>query len=402
MNQKIYSILTITIFVLIIVYIVGAILLPVSGLNPTNAKIDSPILNINSITWPASDKQAAIGALNYGVFSTNGEQKSAPIASIAKTILALSIVKEKPIKLGEQGPLITITENDINLYKSYLAQNGSVVPIKLNDQLSEYQLLQALLLPSGDNIADTLAIWAFGSVDNYLDYANKFVADLGLTQTHLADSSGLSAQTVSSAEDLITIGEMVINDPVLAEIVNQPTVNLPLVGEVKNYNTLLGTDGVIGIKTGNTDEAGGCLLFAQKKSIDNHDVILVGAILGSESRAKVLNDTKNFLASNANSYKFINVINAGQVIGEYSTPWGKKVNIVAKDDLTILAINKENVTIESTLDKIKIPAEKGKVVGTISVKAGSKTYSIPAILENQISNPSIFWKLINPKKLLSK
>ena len=107
------------------------------------------------------------------------------------------------------------------LYDNYASQDGSVVVVSEGEQISEYQALQAMLLPSANNMADTLAVWAYGSMDNYLAYANNLATSLSLKQTHLADASGFSAQTVSSASDLVELAQTAMNDPVLTQIVSQ-------------------------------------------------------------------------------------------------------------------------------------------------------------------------------------
>ncbi|MCL5794928.1 MAG: hypothetical protein M1338_01020, partial [Patescibacteria group bacterium] len=353
------------------------------------------IVHMPAISWPAYG-QSAVGATSQGLIATDNEQKSAPIASIAKTILALCVLKEKPFNRGESGEKYIITQNDIDLYKSNLAQNGSVMPIKLNDQLTEYQLLQGLLIPSGDNIADTLAIWVFGSIENYLKYANDFVANLNLKNTHIADASGLSPQSVSSASDLIVIGEKILANPVLAEIVNQAQVELPVIGVTNNYNTLLGKNGVIGIKTGNTNEAGGCLLSAAKQTIDGRETTLILAILGAPNRAQVLNDTRNFYLNNTNSLQFMNIIKANQVIGQYQTPWGKNINILAKNDVNILVTNKEEITFKNNFSELNKSQAKNAEVGNLKIVAGPTEISVPTVLENKLNIAPFWWKLLHP------
>lgn len=381
--------------ILVGLYILMALIFSKPTLKGSAEEITVPKITATAISWPAYG-EAAVGAAGQGLISTSNEQKSAPIASIAKTILALSVLKEKPLAIGEQGPLYTITQNDIDLYKSNLAQNGSVMPIKLNDQLSEYQLLQGLLIPSGDNIADTLAIWTFGSMENYLAYANDLVAKLGLKSTHLDDAGGLSSTTVSSASDLVTIGEKLLADPVLAQIVGLSQAELPVIGVTKNYNTLLGSNGVIGIKTGNTDEAGGCLLSAYKQNIGGKDETIILAILGASSRAKVLNDTTNFINNNKNALQLVDIIKAGQVIGTYSTPWGKDLNIVAKEDALILAINKEEITFKSNFSDLKKSVAKNSDMGNLIINAGPSEISVIGVLENKYTSAPFWWKLLHP------
>lgn len=383
------------IILILIIYVIIVLFLPAPTLKPTSNDLSVSNNSSKALSWP-SDQQEAIGAQGFGVLATNGEQKSAPIASIAKTMLALSVLKEKPLEKGSQGPIITITQEDLDFYTAAFKQNGSVVPVRLNEGLTEYQMLQALLLPSGDNIADTLAVWAFGSVNNYLDYSNKLAASLGLTKTHFADASGLSPQTVSSASDLVVLGDNVMQNPVLAEIVAQQQVTLPVAGTVKNYNTLLGQANIVGIKTGNTDEAGGCFLFAANETIDGKPVVVIGAVMGAATRTQALADTKAFLQTNINNLQFVTAASAGQTVGVYNAPWGTKYNIVAKDDVDVLVAGNAKVTVKVNLQDLKGVKKKGTVVGEITANSGAGQTKVDAVLATNIGHPPFFWKLLHP------
>ena len=392
------------IIIILIAYITITLLLPAPKIKADIKDFPSPVTSFASaISWPAYG-QSAIGVSGSGVLAENGEQVSAPIASIAKTILALAVLEQKPIPSDEKGPTITMTQADVDFFAKDLAQNGSVVPVKVGEKFSEYEMIQALMIPSGNNIANSLAVWGFGSIENYLAYANDFVSSLSLNQTHLADPHGLSPQTVSSAHDLIILGEKAMSNPVLAEIVNQKQLTLPTGETLNNYNTILGQDGIIGIKTGNTDEAGGCLLFATKQTTgqttgqatNGQDIVIIGAILGATSRNQVLLDTKKFIEKNVPNFQVITPVKAGDVVGTYKVRWGKPVSIVAKNDLSILIVNKEKVTIKTNLNEINAPQSKDAEVGQVTATYGSNSISVPVIIDSKISKPSIFWRLLHP------
>jgi D-alanyl-D-alanine carboxypeptidase (penicillin-binding protein 5/6) len=390
-NKK--MIFPIIMVLLIVIYIIAALFIaPFPKTDAQTEKIAIPNSTSSAIIWPQYGSEA-LGVSGYGILATNGPQVSKPIGSIAKLVLALSITQKKPLKSGEQGPIITISQADLDLFNKYMAENGSVVPVRLNEKLSEYQALQALLLPSGDNIADTIAIWGFGTIDNYLSFANERLSSWNLTKTHVADASGLSAQTVSNPGDLILLGDQVLKVPVLADIVSQSQANLPVIGIAKNYNTLLGANNVIGIKTGNTAEAGGCFLFAQKNTINGQNITEIVSILGATNLSAVLAGARNFLQNNTQIFQFATVVHAGQKVGSYKLPWGTEVNVVAQKDLSILVVNGQSVTINVSLNKINRPLGKGANVGTITAHSGSTSQSVPAVLETQISSPSVFWKL---------
>ena len=384
------------IIIIALAYIIMAISLPWPKIASKAASIQAPNPDISTLTWPQTAGQAAFGSVGYGVLATSGQQNPAPIASIAKTMLALSVLDKKPLSVGHTGPTLTMTAADVKLFSDNLAQNGSVVPVALGEKLSEYQMLQALMIPSGDNIADTLATWTFGSVDNYLAYANNRVVQLGMAQTHFADASGLSPQTVSTAHDLVLLGENAMAQPVLAQIVSQNSVNLPVAGTVKNYNTLLGQNNIVGIKTGNTDEAGGCFLFAAKAASAGQNITLIGAIMGDKDRNAALADTKSFLNTNAEAYSLATIVHAGQNVGSYVTPWGESVNIVAKNDIAALLVKNQPVNIKVSLNNMNRGQKKGAQVGSINITTGSATLTGPAVLAQKLSDPPFIWKLFHP------
>ena len=399
-NNMITIISTALVVILVLAYLIAIAFAKIT-VTATPEKITPVGYTETKIVWPAYG-QAAIGAVDNGVLATNGGQVAHPIASIAKVVLALAVLDKKPLEAGQTGPTYQITTDDVQFYNDDLAVGGSLLSINAGENITEYQMLQGLLIASGDNIASTLAVWAFGSMDNYLTYANKMAKDNGWTATHLADASGLSSETVSSASDLVKIGEKTMSHSVLADIVNQPKATLPIAGTVNNYNTILGTNGVVGIKTGNTPEAGGCLLFAAKSLTDATAPVMVGAILGATSRIKVLSDTTAFLQSNLSNFHNVSVVKAGDVVGTYDTPWGEKVTAVAKNDLTYYTVDNKPVTPKISLDKIRSSQAKGTQVGTVSIQLSTQTKSIPVVLDSNLTTPKYSWKLLHPFKLSFK
>jgi D-alanyl-D-alanine carboxypeptidase (penicillin-binding protein 5/6) len=103
---------------------------------------------------------------------------------------------------------------------------------------------------------------------------------LHLPQTHYVDSTGLSPFSVGSPQDLITLAQSALQDPVFAEIVAQPEATVPVAGRVFNVNAVVGQDGIVGVKTGSSGAAGACLVFAANVKADNQPAQLIGAIMG--------------------------------------------------------------------------------------------------------------------------
>ena len=112
-----------------------------------------------------------------------------------------------------------MTNADVALYRQALAAGGSNLPVRAGEVLTERDLLLALLLPSADNIAETLAVWVSGNRAAFIARLNATAAAMGMHHTHFADPSGLSVRTVSTAQDLVLLARAVIANPALAELV---------------------------------------------------------------------------------------------------------------------------------------------------------------------------------------
>ncbi|RVW07404.1 D-alanyl-D-alanine carboxypeptidase [Prescottella agglutinans] len=207
------------------------------------------------------------------------EQRPRPTASTAKLITALTVLERRPLAPGEDGPVLTMTGADTDLYSSYAGRGGSAVAVGDGQELSEYEMLVGMLLPSANNLADSLAVWAFGSLSEYRTAANELVRALGMTSTTVGtDASGFSPTTTSTARDLTLLAAAAVRNPVIAEIVAQEEAVLSGVGVVRNTNRLLGRQGVVGLKTGTTGEAGGVFLFAARVGVPGR--LVVGAVQG--------------------------------------------------------------------------------------------------------------------------
>src|SRR6266702_2881858 len=150
-----------------------------------------------NVTWPRSISAAAIGIQGSGVITSQHDTKPRPIASIAKLITAMAILEKHPLASNDDpGAEIQITEVDEQLYRDYVAKNGTVVLVKAGVPITERDALEAMLLPSANNFADTTAKWAFGSLKNYRNYATAMIKRLGLHNTIIGvDGSGLDPST---------------------------------------------------------------------------------------------------------------------------------------------------------------------------------------------------------------
>ncbi len=231
------------------------------------------------LAWP-SEGQAAVAVEGLGTLGTSGGETPVPIASLAKVMTAYLVLRDDPLEPGEEGFEIEIGTADVEDLHRRIELNQSVVAVEVGEVLSERQALEALLLPSANNVAALLAIHEAGSVEAFVGEMNEAAAELGMQNSDYTDPSGFEDSTVSTASDQLRLGRAAMADPTFAEIVAMPSTVLPVAGEVANFNELVGHEGYVGIKTGSDQAAGGCLLFAKRIDVDGRTLTVLGAVLG--------------------------------------------------------------------------------------------------------------------------
>jgi D-alanyl-D-alanine carboxypeptidase (penicillin-binding protein 5/6) len=355
--------------------------------------ITSQVDSVN-LAWPTSS-QAALGAQGFGTLAKHGPQTARPIASIAKVITALAILEKHPIKPGQQGKMLTMTAQDVALFEKYFKAGGAYVKVEAGEKITQYQALQAILLPSANNMADGLATWAFGSIDAYHTYANAMVRRQGMKQTTVAgDASGFLPATTSTPSDLIRLGELAMRNPVIADIVAQRSATIPVHGIIYSANSRLGYDNIIGIKTGLTDEAGGCFLFAAKHKLEKgKEITVIGVILGAQTLRSALNGSEPLLDSAKQYFVVKTPVKAGETFADLRTPWQATSRVVAQDDISMITWKGATLTPRVELARIKGAVPAGTQVGTAVVSSGTNTASTPLIAQEAIIGPTWQWRV---------
>src|SRR5207248_6377030 len=196
---------------------------------------------VPSTVWPA-DGQAAV-QVGQSQVHAGPNQHAAAIASIAKVMTAYLVLRDHPLRLGQDGPTITLTDADVVDTERRRRQRESVVSIAAGEQLTERQALQALLLPSANNIAAVLARWDAGSADRFVAVMNASARSLGMTRTRYTSPSGYDDATISTAADQVRIVDRAMRLPVFASIVAAPSATLQVAGTVHNTITSLRHNG---------------------------------------------------------------------------------------------------------------------------------------------------------------
>ena len=208
---------------------------------------------VSAVSWPLRG-QAALVLGNDRPAASPHEQR-VPIASLAKVMTAYLTLKRYPLSGAQDGFTITITEAQARAEAQDAAQGQSVVAVRAGEQLSERQLLQALLIPSANNIAQLLAAQVAGSQTRCVADMNAQARALGMDHTSYTDPSGFDSGTVSTAADQLRVFERATGFWVFRQIISMASVTLPVAGTVANYSPLI-AEAYVG-KTGLTSRLGG-------------------------------------------------------------------------------------------------------------------------------------------------
>ena len=312
---------------------------------PPEPKLDIAELRLSTqkavaIAWPSAP--TALGTEENGVIAQKDvAQSPQPSASTAKLITVLTVLQKHPLGLTEQGPLVTMNDDDVERYNRYYSEGGSTITVHRGQQISQRQLIEGTLLPSANNYADSLAVWSFGSLEKYRQAAQKYVRSLGANRTTIgSDASGFDPSTTSTAHDLVLIGIAAATQPLVRTVMAKKSTELPIIGKKDSTNWLLGTNGFIGGKTGNTDQAGGVFVgVAEKQITSQKKITIVTAVQGDKSVNQAMSQTDDFITTITPLFKNEIIINKGRIVGNLQTAWGATADIVAKNPINSVVWN---------------------------------------------------------------
>jgi serine-type D-Ala-D-Ala carboxypeptidase (penicillin-binding protein 5/6) len=228
-----------------------------------------------------------------------------PPASTAKILTASVILDRVSLKEIVTVPIVAT------------ASKNSKLPLQGGERVSVQDLLHALLLQSSNDAALALASRVGGSTVKFVQLMNQKARSVGALRSQFHNPTGMPQRgQVTTARDLALITKAALANPEFRRIVatkSYPWKSFKWEGVIKNSNELLRTyDGAIGVKTGNTREAGYCLVAAGQRG----DKTLLAVILGSQEK-HVWQDAKNLL-----DYGFKTVDPATSGSNSLTIPWG--------------------------------------------------------------------------------
>lgn len=353
-----------------------------------------------TVETTANIKKPSINSRRYVIFDRDSktvvygkdENKQTAMASTTKIMTSL-VVLENCKDLNE---VITIDTKSAGT-------GGSVLGLKKDDKITVRDLLYGLMLRSGNDTAVALALHLGGSIEGFAELMNNKAQEIGLKDTHFVTPHGLDDPNhYTTAYELAYLTDYALKNESFSKIVKTDYATITINGkskEIKNTNELLlaGTEGVYGVKTGFTNNAGRCLVTAIKRN--NMDLIIV--VLGADTRKDRAKDSLKLIDYAYKKYKVENIedlarerfnlwneINAERI---YINKGRKGIELEMKGlEISKIVTDKEiNIEINA-LTYLEAPVKKGYKVGSVVIKNGNDIIEeVDIVLKKDIDRKNI-------------
>ena len=369
--------------------------IPAASPSPLLPATDTVPGTAPSLPWP-SRGSGAVAVSGLGLVATSGNEQPIAMASVTKVMTALVLLEDKPLKKGESGPTITLTDVDVQSYRTDLAGNQSTVPVEAGEQLTELQALEGMLIPSANNLAETLARWDAGSVPAFVAKMNARAAALHLTHTKFSDVSGASSASVGTPSDLVMLGMTALQtQDVIGQVVAMGQAELPVAGTVYNVDSALGQSGIVGIKTGSGLNSGANFLFAANASVDGHTVVVFGCVMGQPTLDASFAAAKTLIGAVTPVLHVRRIITRNQSIATYVTAWGEQTDLVSTVDVDLAEW--PGMIIRQRLDAgsltVAQPIAAGTKEGSEHIVLADYSLDVPLVTADALYPPGRFWRL---------
>ncbi|MFH9014828.1 D-alanyl-D-alanine carboxypeptidase, partial [Streptomyces sp. NPDC017943] len=349
------------------------------------------------IPWPA-DGQAALDVQGIGTFGSSGEQRPVPIASVAKVMTAYVILRDHPLKSGEDGPKIGI---DQAAEDQSDAGQESTVDVTAGDKISQREALEGILIASANNVARLLARWDAGSEKAFVGKMNDAAEDLGMKNSTYTDPSGLNNTTVSTAVDQVKLAKAAMQQPAFREVAAMMSYVDYKGVKHDNWNRLVGYNDVTGIKTGTTTSALGNLVFSAKKDVNGETRRIIGAVVRQPAGGPdntilgaALHEGDKLIRAAQGALESATILKKGEVVGYADDGLGGRTPVVVTKDVTAVGWAGLSVKLTFAADELPHQTKAGTKVGTLTVGDGSSgAVKVPVALQKDLVEPGFADKL---------
>ena len=326
------------------------------------------IKNVSAVEMDISAKSAILVDFNTGkVLYSKNENEPLAMASMTKVMSMLLIMEKIDDGSLKYDDIVEISTESSSM-------GGSQIFLNPGDKYKVIDLLKGVAMASANDAVVALAEKTYGSKEHFIEAMNKKAESLGLKNTHFVNVHGLDEEGhYSSAYDMSVMARELLKHEKILDFtrVYEEYLTKPDGSQIWLVNTnklVRFYDGVDGLKTGFTQNAGYCLTATGKKN----NLRLISVVMGEESIEKRSSDTVKLLNYGFNTFKVNLIKNKSEILGKVSVQKGKKenVDVVLVNDLIELlnASDKpSNYKFKILVDKITAPVKKGDVIGKVKV-----------------------------------
>lgn len=288
-------------------------------------------------------------------------------------------------------------EDEVTVSKKAWEMKGSLMFIKVGSKVSVEELIEGVIVASGNDASVALAEYVAGTEETFAELMNQTAARLKMTSTHYVDSTGMpNPKHVTTPHDLALLARALINDyPQYYHYFSQKWLTYNSIKQ-PNRNRLLWRDpSVDGLKTGHTNAAGYCLVSSAKRD----DMRLISVIMGTSSDSVRASESQALLNYGFRFYKTYALFDNQQVISRPRVWLGKAkhVDFAVEQPVYVTIPNGEYKNLEATINlskQLRAPIVAGEAYGVLSINLGEKTIaSAPLIAMQNDPKANIFSRL---------
>jgi D-alanyl-D-alanine carboxypeptidase (penicillin-binding protein 5/6) len=268
------------------------------------------------------------------------------------------------------------------------------IDLRGGEELTVGDLVRAALIQSANNAAAALALAVAPDFPSFAALMNAKARALGLRDTRFVRPDGLDAPgAYSTARDVTRLARAAMRVPLVRETVRLETTAIAGGRTLHNWNDLLGVvPGVIGVKTGHTDDAG----WSQVAAARGSGGTVYATILGSPSREQRNADLQALLAWGLSQFRVVEAVRAGRTYAEVALPYGRgEVELVATRPLR-LVVRPGRPLVETVVAPLaaSLPLRRGQVLGHVEIRLGERVLGRrPLVAARDVAAPGLAGRL---------
>ncbi|MDO4373255.1 MAG: D-alanyl-D-alanine carboxypeptidase family protein [Clostridia bacterium] len=367
----------------------------------------TPALAAAAPEHPVAAKGAILYELNTDtvLLEQDADARLYP-ASTTKLMTALVAME-----YGNPEDIITVPAEAVD----GLFELGSASYLLAGEEISFMDLMEYMLIASGNDAANAMAIHISGSISAFADLMNNRAQELGCTNTHFVNPHGLhDEEHYTSARDLLRIAKAAMQNPTIAEIVAKDEVVLPITNKHPQTTTKYTTnylisrkstreyyyEGAIGIKTGTTTPAGLCLVAACVKGDYTYYTVVLGAEKGENGERNQFIETAKLFDYGAENFSQQVMLSSSEPIAEVPVRLSNEkdsIVVTPSENITAMlpnAFETSDLTMKYTVEEsVAAPVQAGDVLGKLTVSYEGKTWQLDLVASSDAARSTVLYIL---------